>query len=230
MRVTDFASESPMEASKWLNLQALISEEEMNHLLEALGYFEIYFTGVLTRPGEEQVSKEDFLNKYRFYIEALMQGDIPEESVYRSFFNTIFTVSSDCLYAIPASNGRQLIRASKPIVQLQAHSMDYSILDGKFRSMVFGLDSILWGLQFSYPQLYLDPETKEILTIADNEMFPNTALFKKLQKWLRQETIPTPFQVGSNKINVPIRLGKKCLGWINKHPQLLKKNLAVQYM
>lgn len=219
-----------MQASKWLKFQALVSREEISHLIEALGYFEIYFTGILTKSGEEQVSKEDFLNKYSFYIEALMQGEIPDESLYRSFFNTVFTVSSTCLYAIPASNGRQLIRIYKPVIQLQAHSMDYSTLDGKFRSMVFGVDSILWGLQFSYPQLYLEPTTKEILNVVNCEQFPNNALFKKLQKWLRQETIPTPFQVGSTKTNVPIRLGKKCLSWINTHPQLSKKGLLVQHM
>lgn len=227
MRITNLESEPPMEVSKWLKLPVLLSLEEMRHLFHVLGDFEIYFTGVLTQPGEEQILKEDFLNIYSTYINTLMQGNIPDELTYRSYFNTIFTTTPDCLYAIPASHGRQLIRASKPVIQLQSHSMDYSLMDGKFRSMVFGIDSVLWGVQFSYPQLYLEPKSKEILTVVDNDKFPNTNLFKQIQKWLRQETIPAPFKVGVDKINVPIRLGKKCLSWINKHPQLSKKNLTI---
>jgi len=228
LRIASIESEPPMEVSKWLKLQALVDFQEMISLFDALGSFEIYLTGTVTKSGEGGVSREEFLEVYQNYIASLMKGEVPEDSIYRPYFNAIFTVSSDLLYAIPVSQGRQLIRTSKPVVQLQSHSMDYSLLDEKFRPMVFGVDSISWGIQFSYPQLFLDPKTKEILQISENEMFPNTKLFRQLQKWLRKETIPTSFQVENEKINVPMRLGKKCLGWINKHPQLLKKHLVVR--
>lgn len=227
LRIATVESEPPMEASKWLKLQVLVENLEMSSLFDALGHFEIYLTGIITKFGEGQIAKPEFLNNYRYYIESLKNGEIPDESVYKPYFSAIFTVSSDILFSLPMPEGRQLIRASKPVIQLQAHSMDYSVHDGKFRPMVFGLDSILWGIQFSYPQLYLDPKTKEVHQVADNEMFPNTRLFRALQRWVRQETIPTPFQVGQEKVNVPMRLGKQCLGWINRHPQLVHKKLQV---
>ena len=227
LRIATVESEPPMEASKWLKVQVLADSQEMVSLFDAMGHFEIYLTGIITKSGEGEVSKPEFLEKYSYYVESLKNGRMPDESVYRSCFSTIFTVASDVLYAISMPENRQLIRVSKPVIQLQAHSMDYSVHDNKFRPMVFGLDSILWGIQFSYPQLFLDPKTKEVLQVADNEMFPNTRLFRVLQKWMRQETMPTPFLVGKEKVNVPMRLGKQCMGWINRHPQLLNKKLQV---
>ena len=105
--------------------------------------------------------------------------------------------------------------------------MDYSEHDGKFRPMVFGLDSVTWGLQFSYPQLFMDGRTKEAFAVVESEEFPNTALFHQLQRWMRQNTLPTPFLVDGKRVNSPIRLGKACLPWINRHPQLAPKHLQV---
>jgi hypothetical protein len=216
-----------MQVSKWLEVQALIDAEEMEALFEALGDFSIYLAGALTPLGEGIVTKPQFLSVYKKYVDGLKIGQLPHEEEYRSLFSSVFSVNSECLYAIPFDNGKQLIRLLKPAVQLQAHSMDYTVSDGKFRPMVFGVDSILWGIQFSYPQLYLDPTTKEVLQVRENVFFPNSALFHALQKWMRHNTIPTPFLVEDKKINVPMRLGKQCLRWIQNHPQLAIKNLRV---
>jgi hypothetical protein len=227
LRIASLDSEPPMEVSKWLKIQVLLDFEEMVHLFEALGEFEIYLTGTVTKVGEGRVPKLEFITIYKGYVQSLIEGKLPDDSIFRSYFNAILTTSSDLLYSIPVLEGRQLIRASKPVIQLQSHSMDYSVHDGKFRPMIFGRDSIPWGIQFSYPQLFLDPNTKEILQIKEDETFPNTHLFRKLQKWIRKQTIPTSFQVENHKINVPMRLGKCCLTWINNHVQLCHKKIKV---
>lgn len=216
-----------MQVSKWLTIAVLLDAEEMETLFEALGDFYIYLAGMVTKSNEGLVLHETFLQAYHNYIEALMSGTIPDPMLYRSYFASIFTTTPAFLYSVLLDNDRQLIRISKPIIQLQPHFMDYSIHDGKFRSMVYGTESIHWGIQFSYPQLFQDQTTKEIFQVADNELFPNTHLFRLLQKWIRRNTVPTPFLAEGVKINVPMRLGKKCFPWINKHPQLLKKNLTV---
>ena len=112
------------------------------------------------------------------------------------------------------------------MIQLQAHRFDYSPLDGKFRTMILGYDSVHWGLQFSYPHLFQN-EKLEVLTVNESEQFPNSALFKKLQRWVRAHTLATPFEVGGHKVNASIRLGKQCFPWINDHPQLKEKKWKV---
>lgn len=225
------SAEKPLQASKWLQTPALLSKEELQHLFEFLEesfHFYLFACGVVCNEEKEEASKQEFLENYGNYIEKLKHGELPDATLYRSFFSPIMTMTTEALFTIPVEKDRQIIRISKPIIQLQAHYMDYSTLDKKFHSMVFGRDSIPWGLQFSYPQLYQDNQTKQIEVIKKSTAFPNTALFQLLQKWMRQYTIPTPFMAEGTLCNVPMRLGKHCLEWINRHPKLIQKNLSVK--
>lgn len=216
-----------MQASKWLSLPVLIDPSELLGLFKALGSFLIYETSQVIPKDKGAISQEAFFEVYKYYIDSLKKGQIPEESVYRSFFSSSFTVTSEALYAIPLPNDRQLVRIYKPVVQLQPHSMDYSPYDDKFRSIVHGPECFLWGVQFSYPQQYLNPETKQVLKVVENDYFPNTHLFRLLQAWVRKNTSPTPFQTQGRVVHVPVRLGKACFEWINLHPQLNSKKLQV---
>lgn len=219
--------EESLQASKWLKLQMLIDPKEMESLFSVLQPFSIFLVGTVIKRGEETVSHHHFLECYTKYISQLKNGHIPDDALYRTYFSSVLTKTADFLYAIPIGADKQIVRVSQPIVQLQTHQLNYSQADGKFHPLVFGIDSILWGIQFSYPQLYRDNQTKEIYKVDDREKFPNTFLFRRLQHWVRENTIPTPFLVGEKKIIVPMRLGKQCRSWINQHLQLIKKGLKV---
>lgn len=225
IRTTVNPHEPPMQASKWIKCPMLIDGDEMESLIKFLKPFYIFITGTLTEQGHGEISTEEFLKKYREYIEELSKGIIPNESLYRTYFSSIFTTTLDAVYALIVEGEKQLIRISKPIIQLQTHRLHYSDADQTFRSMSFGSEGISWGIQFSYPQLFQDGQTQEIGSV--NIDSPNTKLFRLLQRWMRDNTIPTPFIVEGQKINIPARLGKQCLPWINKHPQLVLKGFQV---
>lgn len=218
---------SAMEASKWLKVQILVDPEEMQELFVALGSFAIYLTGAVTALGKSQLSHLDFLKTYSDYAKSLMEGFLPDLEASRVSFSSVFTTSEAMLNTISVGKDRQLMKVIKPVVQLQPHSLGYSEEDGKFRPAVFGTDSVTWGLQFTYPQLFLNPENKEVMPVVDSDFFPNTALFHALQKWIRRNTIPTPFVAKGIKTNTSLRIGKKCLPWINKHPQLIARKITV---
>lgn len=215
----------PYHASKWLSLQILVDENEMQLLLQYLNETKLYLVGCVLPRETGPVSQEDFIAGYKNYIDHLKKGELPADSSYRSLFSAALTASDADLYAQYVGEDKQIVRCFKPVVQLQAHNLGYSKADGKFHHMVFGNDSILWGVQFSYPQLFEDSETFEVFRV--DERFPNTAIFKSLQKWVRENTLPTPFLYEGQKTNVPMRLGKNCFSWINQHPQLLQKNIQV---
>lgn len=219
--------EVPLEASKWLKSPLLINGQEMARLFDELGDFHLYLVGSVIRNGEGEMSKKHFLQEYESYVLQLQEGKVPDPRSYRQLFSCVMTRTKEALYAIPLEGDRQLIRVSKPVVQLQAHHMDYSLVDGKFRSMIFGNNSISWGIQFSYPQLFQDGVTKEVGVTRLAIEYPNTDLYHRLQKWVRGNTIPTPFSIEGGVVNIPARLGKECLSWINSHPQLLLKSLSV---
>ncbi|EFB41010.1 MULTISPECIES: hypothetical protein [Parachlamydia] len=224
LRVVKLEDAIPLQASKWLNLQLLISSEQMESLFEELGLFYIYSIGRVVECGAGEILRDDFLKAYKDYIQTLLAGKLPDYQITSTSFSSIFTSDLDALYCIQTGENQQLVRIGKPVIQVQAHTLDYSPLDGKFRSMIFGQDHIPWGIQFSYPQIHQDGKDV-VQTLHRKDL--NTELFRRLQTWVRLNTIPTAFSVDEKKINVPVRIGKDCFSWINQHCQLVKKNLRV---
>lgn len=219
-------STTSLQASKWLKIPVLLDVNEMKALIDHLGPFWIFLISGVVAKDNETLSPVDFLQCYSEYIDSLKQGQFPLESAFRKAFSSVWTTYTDALYSFPINENQQLIKIQKPVIHLQPHRFEYSSTDGKFHSMVFGTNSVWWGIQFSYPQLFQD-ENLQILQVKENEFFPNTTFFKKLQKWIRDHTVPTPFFVDNKRMNVPIRLGKNCFSWINHHPQLAGKGLRV---
>jgi hypothetical protein len=215
-----------LQASKWQQCPVLLDEHEMQALLAALGNFWIVQVSGLIPVGQEIISQQAFLEHYQQYIAALKSGEQVKNAPWRACFSSVFTTTLEALYAVPVNPTHCLVKVAQPVIQLQAHRFDYSVADQTFRSMVMGYDSIQWGLQFSYPHLYQDANL-QVFKVREGNGFPNTALFKRLQQWMRAHTIATPFEMEGKRVNVPIRLGKQCFSWINTHPQLQTKGLRV---
>ena len=213
-----------MEASKWLQIQALLDSKEMMQLLDELGPIRIFRTGEVIDKGKAEISKQEFVRIYEEHLAPLQLGEYPASLQ----LSVAITTTDQMVKIIPISEQQEMVRATHPVIQLQMHRMGYSPLDGKFRPMVLGKDSISWGVQFSYPQLFQDGG--DAVKVDESENFPNTTLFRNLQRWIRKNSVPTPFEVDGKKVNVPIRLGKKCFPWINKHPQLIEQQIRVVWI
>lgn len=218
---------SPLQASKWLKIPALLDDQEMSDLLDELFLFYILVVSEKVKREAFFIKKEQFLAHYREYVGELKQGIIPQENKYRALFSSIFTLSLDTVLGFEVNQEEILIRPISPVVQLQGHRIHYSLVDKKFYSMTYSPNSISWGIQFSYPQLFLDPVTSQVKELNKTLEYENSAFFQKIQKWVRKHTIPTPFFVEDKQVNVPFRIGKRCLEWINEHPQLKSQNIKV---
>lgn len=215
----------PMQVSKWLSCPMLIDEIEMSHLMQFIAPFEIFITSGILSKDEGWISKDEFLNCYTEYVSSLRSGQVPNDNRIQKYFSAVFTRSNQALYSVVIDENRHMIKVDQPVVQLQMHRIALGA-DNKFRSMVLGQNSIFWGIQFAFPQLYQDANM-QVITIREHEDFPNSALFVSIQKWMRVHTVPTPFLVDEMKVNVPFRLGKACFEWINNHPQLKATNVRV---
>lgn len=202
-----------MNVAKLIKLPLLIDVDEMRDLLNA-HHHALFCVQKLVPKGEREIAKEQFLSLYADYLNEIKSNVHP-----KPFIAPALSVTSDA-FEILVHGERELIKPILPIVQMQPHNIDAS-----FRSMVFGLESIAWGVQFSYPMLFHEPKTHQVEKV--DERFPNTALFDALRKWVRYHTVPTPFLVRGEKINVPIRLGKRCFSWISSHPGLKTKEIEV---
>lgn len=227
IKVVQDPKKPSLQASKWLQMQMLVDAKELEDLFLHLGEFNLFRIGSLMTLEELTVSKEEFLDLYEKYISSLKQGLLPDIPKFRRAFSIVLTSTSDALFSCQVGENQYLLKVAKPIIQLQAHAMHFSKDDHKFRPMIFGPDTITWGLQFSYPQLYQDPQTLTIEKANSKEECPNASLFQNIRKWQRDSTIPTAFLVEGEKVNIPIRIGKECLSWINRHPSLVDQQLSV---
>ncbi len=227
LRISTPQLEGSLQGSKQLKFQVLLDEEEMRDLLSALQPLYICVVSEPTSMENAQINTQDFIAQYAQYISAIKEGRLIDEKTLRSAFSSIWTSTLDALYAMAVPSGKYLIKQIKPCIQLQAHHFFYSQLDKEFHPMVLSKESVTWGIQFSYPQLCQDPKTAIIQKVCYGDEFPNTQLFSTLTKWLREHTLPTPFVVDGKRTNSPIRLGKKCLPWISKHPQLVEKRIEI---
>jgi hypothetical protein len=219
-RISTPKIEGALQVSKWHKVQLLLDSSEMQELLSALKdvFFVVVSEPVI--PQEAVISPDQFLKTYTRYVDLLKRGEIPLQEEFRRTFSCGIAEQLDPFYALSAGNGKFLVKPTKPIIQLQAHHFFYSKLDHQFHPMVFSQESISWGLQFSYPHLFQDPKTRQVVKVKNTPEFPNTALFTSLLRWIRNHSLPTPFEVEGVKTNSPIRIGKKSLSWIKSHPQL----------
>lgn len=227
IRISSPKVEGILQVSKWLKIQVLLGIEEMQELLSTLGSIHFVVVSEIVEAKEAVIAASSFQEKYTEYVDLLKQGHIPAAEDFRRYFSCAMSSPLDAFYAIAAGDEKYLIKPIRPVVQMQAHHFFYSDLDRKFHPMVLSEESISWGLQFSYPQLFQDPKTRQIIKVTDTPEFPNSALFSKLLKWMRSSTLPTPFEVNGERINSPIRIGKKSLAWIKNHPQLQKKGITI---
>jgi hypothetical protein len=225
LRVSSPEVEGILSVSKSLKFPVLLDAVEMEELFHELGGVTIYCVSEVVSQEKEVVSHTEFLAAYTIYVEALKRGEIPP--IAKRCFSAALTIDPTSLYAMQVGANRFLVKPLNPLIQMQHHAFFHSSVDGKFHSMVAGPESVMWGIQFSYPQLFKDPKTHQIAKVGVASQFPNTEYFLRLVKWMRKQTVATPFLVQGKRVNVPIRIGKKCFPWIGSHPQLAPRGLRV---
>lgn len=226
-RISSPKTEGILQVSKWIKIQVLLDDSEMQQLIQTLGTVFFVIVSEPVKVEEAVIPSSVFLERYADYIHLLKQGQVPEADEFRRFFSCAMSSTLETFYAMAAGNNKFLIRPTKPVLQLQTHHFFYSDLDGKFHPMVLSPESISWGVQISYPQLFQDPVSRQVVKVIDSPDFPNTAMFTRLNRWMRSFTLPTPFEVKGGRINSPIRIGKQSLAWIKNHPQLKQKGIRV---
>jgi hypothetical protein len=221
MRISTPAQEGQFQAAKWLKLQALVDSQELSALFDLVEPSWLLPLSGMFSMGELPVQRGDFLLEYRRWIEALQNGSIPEIKKYNAL---AWTKNEESFWLQEVPGNRYLVKPCEPMVHIQVHQMGYSSVDGVFRPMVLSQESIFWGLQFSFPQVIQQSKTMDLVEVEEG---PNLELFQTVRKWVRERTVAIPMVVDGKRINLPMRLGKTCFSWINRHPQLVSRNFSV---
>lgn len=227
LRSSTGQKEGPFHASKWLKHQFLLSEEGMQSLIKAMGSIYICQASGPVDEADVFISTESFLARYRQYVDSIHRGIDIDIGSYKRFFCNYLSLDLDSLYKIEIGNSRVIVKPSRPVLQMQMHTFFPSDLDGKFHSMVMTSESVHFGIQISYPQIFQDAKTQEFFRTNDPTLFPNTTLYKHMIQWLRSFTVPTPFLFHGKKLTATFRTGKDCFTWVNSHSGFAKRELSV---
>ncbi len=211
-----------MQATQWLKLPLFLDETELSALFEALeAPFIVSLSGVFPQ-GKKVLTAEEYLSLYTHYLEeALSERECRPDKLLVSAWSR----SLDAIEERVVPNGF-LVRPKRPVLQVQPYWLNYSERDGKFHEMALSRDSLPWGLLFSFPQLFQEPDSLEIVKVKEPE-FINVGLFKALQRFSRSYTVPTPFETPLGRVNHPARIGKRLLKRASNMAKLLEKGLAL---
>lgn len=215
-----------LEASKWLTLRLLVDPSEIKALILPLKSLLICNVSECVPKEQALLSPEAFLRSYENYVRELQEKKRPDRSTLRPFFSSAWTTSSQALIATPVPPDRLMLRPILPVVQLCAHFFLFSSKSKKFHSMVHGKETVPWGLQFSYPQLYA--QSGELIYTLKNQELANNALFSSIKKWVRDETRPARFLAQNERVVATFRISPAAATWMRGHPSLKQLGLELQ--
>lgn len=177
-----------IEASRYFTYYVLFSCQEMRALLAALQPLSIYDISQLT--DGSALPEAEFLARYQACLEGA------------EFSACVFTADPAAVTSLEVRPGRFLHRPLRPVLSLRSNH--YSTTSGK--PMVYGKGSLPWGLEYAFPQLYRDEETKQVIETLKTPS-PNLELFKKLKHFVRAHSRPAKLSIGGKIITSPLRQG-----------------------
>ncbi len=178
----------------------------------------LYRSKGLFQKGEAPLSIDELVQSWALSLATLEKG---EESDFSPFY-LYLTLDEASIHHQIVEGGRERTYPVLPCLISQPGRLSYSSLDQTFRVSAFGPETIPWGFKWSFPQIYLDPITRDILKGAQS---PNGVLLEKLRRWIRDETFPVAFLADEKKIQTPFRLGKHLENL--KHPILNSRGIHV---
>lgn len=211
IRVSSVEREGLIHTSKPIKHAFLLSLEEMTALFQEIGPCFLIPASGLVSLLDWNISIEEFLSRYKLYVEWMESSATLPPIEVRRFFSLMLSSSLDSVYAVQVGQQKWTIKPCLPVIQIQMYHCFFSSFDHQIRSMVTNPDSFAWGIQISYPQIYEDPKTHYFSKVLLEERFSNSKIFKKIISWLRIHTGPVPLQEGEGRAYAPFRIGKQSL-------------------
>lgn len=217
----------PFEVSRQQKIGFLYDTQDLKELLEL--FKDIYCID-LTRPGKPSdliIAFSELLPSLENNVASLKKNQsVSLSSTDQRLLNSSLSSTTDAIAELKLADGRSLLRPTLPLIQINPLRLYYSQELASIKSQVYGSDTIAWGIQLSYPQLFKDQGSGDVIsTLTPDSPLPNTALFKALQKWMRRNTKICTFKSGDMTISSNVRITPRALEWASSHPQLKEHNL-----
>lgn len=183
--------------SKWIHLSFFFTTEELKDILSS--FEKLYFFSLKNPLYQSEIckSKKDLVDTYDEEIATFLQGE--KKEYLKEILPLALTSDPHDLSLKKLADERVLVCIRKPLVLVRPHYFAISELDQRITKG----NAIFWGIQFSYPLVYIDPVTQQI---KEGMKAPNAALFTYLRKWARSHTKLAHFKMRGELIKSPYRI------------------------
>lgn len=194
--------------SKWLRFQLLLTVETFKELLDFLSV-EVLF-GVAGPDVKEELvySKETYLAVYKAYLEALQRRD---EKLIKELMKKLcvaIAYEKQAFYQIELADNRCLIKIKEPSIQFRPFNFIYHKELQQFLMQVKSKEAINFGLEISFPQIFQDPKTAQILHVFKDQKLVSARGFKKVQSFVKSKTKPAKFLIEDQIKTATFRIEK----------------------
>lgn len=188
------------EVSKFLTLPMLLLPSELEDLWAHLGKVEIFDISRIT-------SSQDSLafGQLREWMEEYDQSLLGKQKI-RSLGALALTRDRNALSMQQISEERWIIKPCLPVVTMREHTFIYGE-DKRFHSHIHGEKAIRWGIELSFPQLFVDGESRQVHHTLKEPQFVNAEVFRRAMQWMRRQTRPVPFEINGVKKWATFRIG-----------------------
>lgn len=193
------------EVSKFLTLQMLITPQEFRMMRGSFGKL-LWFDNSRLVSSDQPLSENEVDQMYAEYFESLFsknQKTLPGLAV---------TAEKEAVVAVKVGENRWMIKPKTPIMQFKQHQFICG-KTGEFFSGVHGDEVVRWGFELSFPQMYVDPESKEVIHVMKDAAFLNSEVFRMAMKWMRYHTRPAQFLINGKIKRATFRLGKEAISY-----------------
>ncbi len=212
--------QAPYEVSKFLTIQMLLTPSEVEAFFTALGDFELFDNSRVLQ-NKTPVTREYFLNEYQNYFYSL------KDKSHKTLGAYAMTCDPDAIFALNVGEKKVLIKPKEPIIQMKEHLFIVGE-EGDFHSGVHGENVFRWGFEMSFPQIFVDPDTRDVHQVMREQRFLNAELFRKGMKWMRHNTRPAPFIIGGVLRRASFRLGLDCFDYASEVADMQKFSLSIR--
>ncbi len=188
-----------MHVSKWQHFHLKLSLEGLSSLFDALSLHHAYLVGQLCTRDACIESLSRFTTTYAQFLQA--------EEENKTAFRKALTVglSQDpSVFSLKRLASGVIVTPHLPYIQVRLST--YTVSDDcKVHPGTLGSNAAPWGLQFSYPLLFMNEKEGIGKNVLTEEGFVNTPLYKKMQKWIREMTKPAKVLVDGSLVQTTLR-------------------------
>lgn len=211
--------------SGFQNQSVLFSYKDLENLFILLEPFSFFNVSQVLNKTFHQITKNEFLNFYKSYLEDLFLEKELDFQKIALFFSQGIASDGDCFFKQELVGERFLLKPKRSILQMQPLGLFASSIDKKIHIKSFAKDALSFGIKFNFPTIYEDQNSHTIIELDPCDL--EYTKYIKLRKFIRHHTKPMVIEGNGERNIYPFRYSEELKEKIVKLSFFEKNGLTV---